>query len=187
MGNVDLGVHESSGEKNDDKGDTAEFNGGAINWPLLENVNTGDRSIHDWVLFQNEPLPEDHDMDSDSFSLISELSESSWVDLAPKKSKNKLSFAEMLKRKSKNNFQNKIKKAVMTNQNNTTNILVHKADDSIIKNDDEEYFREQMKGTYRNHATKNSRKGFCGSYKSSYGRSGNKRSKNSIRRTCGRK
>ena len=181
--------------KSDTKLCVEEFSRDGITWPSLGDIDTGDRSLRDWVVFQNGEISNsDHDDDivdnSDAFSLISEpFSECSWVDLTPattttkKEPKKQLSFAEMLKRKSKNNFTNQLKAVIKTNFATAKDVHSNSKLEDVLEENAIEI--EKLKGAHRNHATKNSRKGFV-AYKKWNGRRGvkSKRSKNSVRRRC---
>lgn len=166
----------------------AEFNGENITWPALEKVKNAERSIHDWVVFQNKDV-ERPEEDDDTFSIITEsFSDSCWVDLAPKRRrKQKTSFAEILKRKRKGNFLNKTKVKTDPTQYDRVkcdrhNSTIRPSADAEMMEFNEEQFYEPMKGAYRNHATKNSRKGFSRVKK--FNMRGRKRCKHSVRRTC---
>lgn len=166
----------ASDEKKSDDNDVFDRN--AITWPPLDQIIQEERSIHDWVIFQKES-DTNWETDSDLFSLISEsFSESSWVDLATAKKRKGISFVEMLKRKSKNNFNNQLANV------KRTHTFTHKHETKIEEPDvaEAEYILGKLKGKHRNRATKNSRKGAKNSRKALVKKK--KRSKHSVRRQC---
>ena len=94
--------------KSDTKLCVEEFSRDGITCRHLD-IDTGDRSLRDWVVFNGEISNSDHDDDivdnSDAFSLISEPFSECSVDLTPattttKRNQNNYHL-QMLKRKSK--------------------------------------------------------------------------------------
>ena len=87
---------------------------------------------------------------------------------------------KILKRKSKNNFDNRLANVKQIN----TFTYKHETKTDEPDAAEVEYIVEKMKGTHRNHATKNSRKGAAGRVRKLGGRVRGKRSKHSVRRQC---